>query len=263
MLIDTHCHLNFDYENGKQAADLVKEAADAGVGILITIGTEHPTFKDVQKISETFPNVYHTIGVHPHDASTVDADALKYMRPFLDHPKCVAVGEIGLDYYYEHSDRAKQQQELRAQLALALEVKKPVVIHSRDGENDLLPILTNYVNEMKKSGAQNSPGVIHCFSGTEAFARACIDLGFYISLSGILTFKNTEPLREMARKFPRDRVLVETDSPFLAPVPMRGKKCEPAMVVHTAQKLADVWGVSLEELAQITTQNARKCFNLN
>lgn len=258
MLIDTHCHLNFDYENGKTTADLVREASEAGVGILITIGTEHPTFKDVQKISESFPNVYHTIGVHPHDASTVDEAALKYMRPFLDHPKCVAVGEIGLDYYYEHSDRAKQQEELRNQLSLALEVKKPVIIHSRDGEEDLLPILKDYAS--KVSGY--SPGVIHCFSGTENFALACIELGFYISFSGILTFKNSQPIRDMAAKFPRDRVLVETDSPFLAPVPMRGKKCEPAMVKHTAEKLAEIWGISFEALSEITTQNALKLFQL-
>ena len=259
FLIDTHCHLNYEYDSGKTAADLVREAKAGGVDYLITIATEHATFEDVQKISESFPNVFHSIGVHPHEASLVNDEVLKFMRPFLDHPKCVAVGEIGLDYYYEHSDRKKQQQECWSQMELALDAKKPIVIHSRDGEEDLLPILTRYAKALP---ANASPGVIHCFSGTENFARACMDLGFFISLSGIFTFKNSEGLRQMVRGFPMDRLLVETDSPFLAPVPLRGKKCEPVMVKHTAMKLAEVKGLSFDELAQITSANAKRCFGL-
>lgn len=259
MLIDTHCHLDYDYDNGRTAPDLVRDAKLAGVDVLITIGVEQANFEVVQKISEQFERVYHTIGVHPHEASKVDEATLKYMRPFLDHPKCVAVGEIGLDYYYEHSDRKKQQQECLSQIELALDSKKPLVIHSRDGEEDLLPILTAYA---KRHSGGYSKGVIHCFSGSENFARACMDLGFYISLSGIFTFKNSEPLRQMVKGFPLDRLLVETDSPYLAPVPNRGKKCEPSMVKFTAQKLAEVMGISYEELARVTTENAKKCFGL-
>ena len=257
MLIDTHCHLNYEYDGGKGPADLVREAKDAGVDTLITIATEHSNFSIVQTISEMFPDVYHTIGVHPHEASLVNEEVLKFMRPFLDHPKCVAVGEIGLDYYYEHSDRKKQQKECASQMELALDARKPLVIHSRDGEEDLLHLLKGYA--LKHSG-DYSPGVIHCFSGTEPFARACLDLGFYISLSGIFTFKTTESLRQMVKGFPLDRLLVETDSPFLAPVPLRGRKCEPFMVKHTALKLAEVLGMPFEELAMITTANAKTCF---
>jgi TatD DNase family protein len=259
FLIDTHCHLNYDYDGGKGPAELVKDCLDQGVNYLITIATDHTNFEAVQKISESFPNVFHTIGVHPHEASLVTPEILKQMRPFLDHPKCVAIGEIGLDYYYEHSDRSKQQAECWSQMELAIDAKKPIVIHSRDGEDDLLPLLTRYAKALP---AHASPGVIHCFSGSENFARACMDLGFYISLSGILTFKNSEPLRQMVKGFPIDRLLVETDSPFLAPIPMRGKKCEPAMVKFTATKLAEILNLSFEELAQKTSTNANRCFNL-
>jgi TatD DNase family protein len=258
MLIDTHCHLNYDFDNGKGPTELVAEAKSNGVDFLITIATEPENFKKVQEISEQFPNVYHTIGVHPHEASMVNAEILKFMRPFLDHPKCVAVGEIGLDYYYEHTDRAKQKEECWTQMELAVDAKKPLVIHSRDGEEDLLPLLTRFARE-SKSG--RSPGVIHCFSGTENFARACLDLGFYLSLSGIFTFKNSEGLRQMVKGFPIDKLLVETDSPFLAPIPMRGKKCEPAMVKHTAMKLAEVLNMPFDELAKLTTANAKACFH--
>jgi TatD DNase family protein len=259
MLIDTHCHLNYEYDGGKTPETLVNEARANDVGILITIATEAANFETVRKISEQFPNVYHTIGVHPHEASLVNDSVLATMRRDLQHPKCVAVGEIGLDYFYEHSEREKQRTECRAQLEIAIETKKPVVIHSRDGEEDLLPMLTDYAK--RQSGAA-SLGVIHCFSGTREFGQACLDLGFFISISGILTFKNSEALRQIVKTFPLERLLVETDSPFLAPAPLRGKKCEPFMVKHTALKLAEVMGVSYEELAQVTTRNAKSCFGI-
>ncbi len=258
-LIDTHCHLNYEYDDGKTAAQLVEACLMSDVKYQITIATDHTNFEAVQKISESFPSVFHTIGIHPHEASLVTPEILSSMKAFLKHPKCVAVGEIGLDYYYEHSDREKQKTECTAQLEIALEAKKPVVIHSRDGEEDLLVLLKDYVSKLDGT---YSPGVIHCFSGTENFARACLDLGFYISLSGIFTFKNTEALRQMVKGFPVDRLLVETDAPFLAPVPLRGKKCEPAMVKHTAMKLAEVLGLPFEELARITSENAKTCFQL-
>jgi TatD DNase family protein len=258
MLIDTHCHLNYEYDGGKGPADLVQEATANGVDTLITIATDHTNFETVKTISEAHENVYHTIGVHPHEASLVTPEILKTMRSYLDHPKCVAIGEIGLDYYYEHSDREKQKAECAAQMELAIEVKKPIVVHSRDGEEDLLPLLRDYA--LRQKGP--SKGVIHCFSGTDAFARACMDLGFFISISGILTFKNSEPLRQIVKEFPLDRLLVETDSPFLAPAPLRGKKCEPFMVKHTALKLAEIKGIPFEELARITTENAKRCFLL-
>lgn len=259
FLIDTHCHLNYEYDQGRTPADLVEACLVNDVKYQITIATDHTNFDTVQKISEQFPSVFHTIGVHPHEASLVTPEILQSMRDYLKHPKCVAVGEIGLDYYYDHSDREKQRIECASQLQIALEMNKPVVIHSRDGEDDLLDMLTDHARDLKGS---ESPGVIHCFSGTESFAKACIDLGFYISLSGIFTFKNSESLRDMVKRLPIDRLLVETDSPFLAPVPMRGKKCEPYMVKHTALKLAEVLGVPFDELSRITSANAKKCFRL-
>lgn len=258
FLIDTHCHLNYEYDNGKTPAQLVEACIMNNVKYQITIATDHTNFAEVQKISETFPSVFHSIGIHPHEASLVTPEILATMKTYLTHPKCVAVGEVGLDYYYEHSQPEKQKIECASQLEIALEFKKPAVIHSRDAEEELLDILTDYAKEVKGY----SPGVIHCFSGTEPFARACLDLGFYISLSGIFTFKNTEDLRQMVKGFPIDRLLVETDAPFLAPVPMRGKKCEPAMVKHTALKLAEVLGIPFDELARITSENAKKCFSL-
>ena len=259
FLIDTHCHLNYEYDAGKGPAELIADCNANDVKYLITIATEPENFDAVQKISEAHQNVFHTIGVHPHEASLVDEAILKKMRPYLNHPKCVAVGEIGLDYYYEHSDRKKQQQECYSQMELAIDANLPIVIHSRDGEEDLLPLLTQFV---KNRSNEKPPGVIHCFTGTEKFALACIDLGFYISFSGIFTFKNTEPLRQMAKRFPLNRLLVETDAPFLAPVPLRGKKCEPFMVKHTALKLAETLELSFEELAKITSENAVNCFQL-
>jgi len=258
-LIDTHCHLNYEFDHGKTAAQLVEACLMSNVKYQITIATDHTNFLEVQKISENFPSVFHTIGIHPHEASQVTPEILETMKTYLLHPKCVAVGEIGLDYYYEHSQPEKQKRECAAQLDIAREFKKPVVIHSRDAEEDLLEMLIDYAKELT---GEYSPGVIHCFSGTEKFARSCLDLGFYISLSGIFTFKATEDLRNMVKGFPLDRLLVETDAPYLAPVPMRGRKCEPAMVKHTAMKLAEVLRLPFEDLARITSENAKKCFNL-
>jgi TatD DNase family protein len=257
-LIDSHCHLNYDYD-GKTAEDLVREAAANGVEALVTISVDFETHPEVVAISEKFPTVYHTVGLHPHEGSRwKDTDA-EYLRQAARHPKCRGIGELGLDYYYDHSEHDQQLLALRNQLNLALEVELPIVVHSRDAEADLLPELANYAKRVK---AGNEVGVIHCFTGTQAFGQACLDLGFYISFSGILTFKNAADLRESARAFPLDRVLVETDSPFLAPIPFRGKKGEPSMVLQTAMKLAEVKGLSLAEVAEVTTRNSKKLFRL-
>lgn len=260
-LIDSHCHLTYPYE-GKTAQELVTEAQSQGVGYLITIATEPSNFKSCQEISEGYSNVYHSIGVHPHDTSQVTPQILHEMKSFLTHPKCVAVGEIGLDYYYEHTDRKKQQDECWAQLELALEFKKPVIIHSRDAEDDLLTLLKQYARTYQQQQSTHSLGVIHCFSGTPDFAKECIELGFYISFSGILTFKNAEAIRIVATQIPKERILVETDAPFLAPVPLRGKKCEPFMVKHTALKLSEVLKLPFDDVVRLTFENTKKCFQL-
>lgn len=255
--IDSHCHLHYDY-SPKSSLDLVNEARTAGVESLITVGTDLKTLEQVQQISESDPSVFHTVGVHPHEASnTLDIERLANAS---HHKKCVAIGEIGLDYYYEHSPRLLQIEVLEKQLDLAIKCQKPVVIHSRDAEEDLLNALKVYA----RSCSSDLPaiGVIHCFTGSPEFGKACLDLGFYISFSGILTFKNATEVRENAKVFPLDRLMVETDSPYLAPVPYRGKKCEPFMLVQTGKTLAEIKTQTVETVAQVTSANARKVFHL-
>lgn len=258
-LIDSHCHLNYDYAP-KTEDDLVREAREAGVTALITIGTDKESIARVASISEKFDCVYHTVGVHPHDAQSMTGELdIDLLRQAARHPKCRAIGEIGLDYHYDNSPRETQRLWMDQQLELALELGLPVVIHSRDAEDDLLASLERYARRVP-AGAP--VGVIHCFSGTRAFGEACLKLGFLISFSGIVTFKSAETLRECARDFPLDRILVETDSPFLAPVPFRGKKCEPSMVKMTALKIAELRKISFEEIARATTANTRRLFGI-
>ena len=259
-LVDSHCHLSYDFAP-KTADDLVREAHEAGVEYLVAIGTDLENTATLHTLSERHPGVVHTIGVHPHDASTLKPSDLDILRTRARHPLCRAIGEIGLDYHYDHSPRATQIAELEAQLALALELKLPVVVHSREAEDDLLPRLQDYARAAKMRPDQ-PVGVIHCFTGTRAFGSACLDSGFLVSFSGILTFKNSEDLRDSARAYPLDRLMVETDSPYLAPIPHRGKKCEPSMVRFTAMKLAEIKGVTLDEVAETTTRNARAMFRL-
>lgn len=258
-LIDSHCHLNYDYAP-KSPEDLVREAGQAGVSTLITVGTDLDALEAMVAISEKFPNVYHTVGVHPHEAVTLEPGDMARLEAAARHPKCRAIGEIGLDYHYDHSPRDVQLRQLEEQLKLALRMRLPVVIHAREAEADLLQALSAYAKQVPPGAI---PGVIHCFSGTQEFGQACLDLGFYISFSGILTFKTAEELRASAKAFPLERLLVETDSPFLAPVPYRGKKCEPSMVCTTAQKLAEIKGLPLEEVARVTSANSRRVFGIS
>lgn len=258
MLIDSHCHLNYDYAP-KTADDLIREARANDVIAMVTIGTDLPTIAEVQALSEKYPDVYHTVGVHPHDASTLSDADTELLLNAGRHPKCRGIGEIGLDYHYDNSPRDIQRQRLDQQLEIALTLAKPIVIHSREGEDDLLRSLTAYA---KRLPADAVPGIIHCFTGTEAFGRACLELGFYISFSGILTFKNAQEVRACAAAFPLERLLVETDSPFLAPIPHRGKKCEPSMVKLTAMKLAEIKGLDFPAVAAATTANAKRVFGI-
>jgi TatD DNase family protein len=257
-LIDSHCHLNYDYAP-KSTDDLIREAGLSDVKALVTIGVDLKTIAEVQAISEKYPNVYHSIGVHPHDSIDLGDGDFAQLEAAARHPKCRAIGEIGLDYHYDHSPRDVQQKRLEQQLDLALKLQKPIVVHSREGEEDLLRLLTAYAKRVP-SGA--IPGIIHCFTGTKAFGQACIDLGFYISFSGIITFKKADDVREALASFPLERILVETDSPYLAPMPHRGKKCEPSMVKLTAMKVAEVKGVTFEEVARVTTANSCRVFGI-
>ncbi len=258
MWIDSHCHLNYDY-SPKSVDDLVREAGEAGVSHLMTIGVDLKTLPEIVAISERFENVHHTAGLHPHDAITATREELQMLRVAGRHPKCRAIGEVGLDTHYDHSPLEIQLDRLRVQWEIAAELSQPLIIHSRNAEAELLAELKEFCRQLQPS---QIPGIIHCFTGTRAFGEACLELGFYISFSGILTFMNAEDLRDCARAFPIDRLLVETDSPYLAPIPFRGKKCEPAMVRHTGLKLAELKGMAVDEVAARTSANAKRVFKL-
>jgi TatD DNase family protein len=253
MLVDSHCHLDFP-EFAPQLDAVVARAGDAGVGVCVTIGTRLSGFARVHEIAEQFPNVYCSIGIHPHDA---EKEPLKDESPLIERAKLakvVGIGETGLDYFYEHAPRQAQVANFRAHIAAALETKLPLIVHTRDADDDTIAVL----REEMDTGAFT--GVIHCFTGTRRLAEASLELGFYISVSGIATFKKSDQLRAVLRDVPMERLLVETDAPFLAPMPLRGKTNEPSFVVHTAAALAALKGVSAEELAAATTDNFFRLF---
>jgi len=247
-LVDSHCHL--DYEDF--AADLdgvLERAASAGVGAMLTIGTRLSSFDKVLAVAERYDNVYCTVGIHPHEAGREpEIDALRLID-MARHPKVVGFGETGLDYFYDHSPRLKQRELFRTHLQAAREAGLPVVVHTRDADEDTAVILA------AEAGQGRITGLIHCFSSGRELAEKALDLGFYISLSGIITFNKSDDLRHIVRDLPLERLLVETDAPYLAPVPKRGKPNEPAFIVHTAAKLAELKHVGMAELAKITTAN--------
>jgi len=253
MLVDSHCHLDFP-DFAQELDEVVARARRAGVKRMVTICTRVSQFDKVLAVAERFDDVVCTVGVHPHEAAVeTDADT----RTLIDlarHPKVVGIGECGLDYFYEHSPRDRQQASFRGHIAAARETGLPLVVHTRDADEDMAAILTD---EMR-AGAFT--GVLHCFSSGRALADTAIDLGFYISLSGIVTFKKAEELRETAKAMPADRLLVETDAPYLAPMPMRGKRNEPAYVTHTAQKVAEIRGVDAASFVAQTGENFFRLF---
>src|SRR6202453_3791844 len=253
-LIDSHCHLDFpDFADELDA--VVERARAAGVERLVTISTRVRQGARLVEIAERFPNVYFTIATHPHQAAEepeLDAAAI---RSFAAHPKCVGIGEAGLDYHYDYAPREVAARVFRAQIAMGGELALPLVIHARDADDDVAAIL----REEMAAGAFQA--VLHCFTSSRALAETGLELGLYVSFSGVLTFKNSGELREIARAVPLDRVLVETDAPFLAPVPYRGKSNEPAYVAATAKVLADVKNVSEAALAATTTDNVLRLFS--
>lgn len=253
MLIDTHCHLNYPGLVEDEAGVLAR-ATDAGVGTLISISTRENEWSRVIAGAERNRQVWATVGIHPHEAdSHADMDTTK-LTAAARHPKVVGIGETGLDYYYDHSDRSRQQTSFRAHIAAARQTGLPLIVHTRNAEEDTAAILR------EETGQGAFPMVLHCFTSTQWLADVALELGAYISLSGIVTFRNAIELKETARTLPMDRLLVETDAPFLAPVPVRGKTCEPAYVVHTARHVAELRGMAFEEFAVATTANARRLF---
>ncbi len=253
MFVDSHCHLNYKGLIEDQDG-VIARAGEAGVSAMLNISTRESEWDDIIETATKAPNIWASIGIHPHEADGhPDIDTEKLVAKAA-HAKVVAIGETGLDYYYDKSDRDQQRASFRAHIAAARDTALPIIVHTRDADADSGSILRE---EMGK-GAYT--GVIHCFTASREFADIALELGMYISISGIVTFKNAKDLQAVAAIIPDDRLLIETDSPFLAPVPHRGKICEPAYVANTAQFLSDLRGVPLASLAQSTTENFYRLF---
>jgi len=257
--IDSHCHIDgaeFDADRD----DVVARAQEAGVTTMLNVGTGDPhsgAFERAVELAEKHSQVYAAIGVHPHDAKLFDdAAEQRLMKLARESERVIAWGEIGLDYHYDHSPRETQREVFQRQLRIARELNLPVVIHSREADDDTIAILTEELTDYPRAG------VLHCFGGSLAMAQAAIALGFYISFAGNLTFKKAEDLRDIARVLPLERLLIETDCPYLTPVPFRGKRNEPARVVETARCLASLQGQKLEEIGRITSDNFARLFRI-
>lgn len=253
MLVDSHCHLDFpDFTPELEA--VIERARAAGVGTMLTIGTRLDRFEGVRAIAERFPDIWCSVGVHPHDAADEPLNEAQALLDRANHPRVVGIGEAGLDYYYEHSPKDDQIRNFRAHIAAARDTGLPLIVHARDADDDLCAIMS----EESERGA--FPGLIHCFSSTAKLAKTALDLGMYISISGIVTFKKAEELRAIVADVPLDRLLVETDSPYLAPIPHRGKRNEPSYVTHTANAVARLKNVAPDRLAEATTDNFFRLF---
>lgn len=254
MFIDSHCHLNYKGLVEEQRAVLAR-ARGAGVAAMLNISTRESEWDDVIATAEREADVWATVGIHPHEADAHPDVGTAKLVAKAAHPRVIGIGESGLDYYYDHSDRDRQRASFRAHIAAARDAGLPLVVHTRDAEEDTAAILTE---EMGKGAFA---GVLHCFTGTLDLARHAMDLGFYVSMSGIVTFRNATELQETAKAIPADRLLIETDAPFLAPVPNRGKTCEPAFVADTARFLSELRGEPIEQLAATTSDNFRRLFS--
>ncbi len=253
MLVDSHCHLDFDsFDPDREAA--IARARAAGVGQMVTICTHLSRFAAVSAIAAANDFIWCSVGVHPHEAEGEGVDAPDRLVALARHPKVVGIGECGLDFYYDHAPRDAQRTNFRAHIAAARATGLPLIVHARDADGE--------VAEMLREGSASGElhGVMHCFSSGPELAAAALEIGFYISLSGIVTFKNAESLRDIVRSLPLDRILVETDAPYLAPVPNRGKRNEPAFVTHTAACVAELTGVDADEFGRITTDNFHRLF---
>ncbi len=262
-LIDTHCHLDwkaFDPDRGA----VIDRAVKAGVRRMITIGVDVPSSRRAIDLAEEYEAVYAAVGVHPNDCAGFDAAVLSDIRSLAQHPKVVALGEVGLDYYWHKVDHATQARAFRAQLELAAEINKPVIIHSRDAAPDVVTILEDFTLHaaVRSLSAERITGTLHSYFDDLAIAQRVFASGFYIGVTGPITFKKSQRGREIVRQVPLDRILLETDAPFLTPVPHRGERNEPAYVQHVAEIIASVRGQPVEEIAQQTTRNAEQLFGL-
>jgi TatD DNase family protein len=259
MFIDSHAHIEMsDFDADREA--VIQSALAAGVEIIVCVGdgdVANDSHSAAFLLADEHPFIYTTVGVHPHEARLLDDELYTKLRDLSQHPKVIAWGEIGLDYHYDNSPREVQRDAFKRQLRMARERQLPISIHTREAEADTLAILDE---EWKDSGPG---GVIHCFTGTREFAEAAVERGFLISFSGVVTFKKSEDLREIARSLPIDRILIETDAPFLAPVPYRGRRNEPAYVIETARALGELRGTTAEEIGRETSGSFKRLFNLS
>ena len=254
MLIDSHAHLD-DERFNKDRDKLIKSLGENGISTVINIGADLPSSIKSVKLSEEYDNIYAAVGVHPHSASDMDEGTIEVLRAFSKREKVVAIGEIGLDYYYDNSPRDVQRKWFQRQMQLAKEVNLPIVVHSREANQATFDMI-------KAESDGNLRGVIHCYSGSVELALEYIKLGYYISFAGPVTFKNAKTPKEVAKAVPIDRLLVETDSPYLTPEPYRGKRNEPLYVRHVAAMIAELRGMTIEELANATRENTIRLFNL-
>lgn len=252
-LIDSHTHLDFNHFDADRK-DVILRAQENNVLALISIGIDIQTSRAALKIAQEYDNIFTSAGFHPHDANKMTSDDFDELEQLYSHPKVVAIGEVGLDYFYDYSPREIQRRVFRRFIDLAIEIRKPLIIHTREANEDVLSIL----KDRAKSGWN---GVFHCFSGDENMARKVLDLGFYISFTGNVTFKNSRSL-PVAKYVPTERMIVETDCPFLTPVPFRGKRNEPAFVNYVARKIAENKNMPFDEFAIMTTRNAKNLFQL-
>jgi TatD DNase family protein len=252
-IIDSHCHLDFpDFADDLDG--VVERARTAGVERMITIGTKVSKAAGVVAIAERYDDVFFTVGTHPHEAAAEDAEDFAAMRAFARHPKCVGIGEAGLDYHYDNAPRDVARRVFRGHIALARELDLPLVIHARDADDDIAAILTDEMGQGRFSA------LLHCFTSSRQLAETALELGLSISFSGVVTFKKSEALRTIARDVPLDRILVETDAPYLAPTPHRGRRNEPAFVVSTAGVVAEARGITADALAEATRANTHAIF---
>lgn len=254
MLVDSHCHLDFPDFAGDLDA-IVGRARAAGVGRMVTISTRVRRHPEVLTIAERFDDVFCSVGTHPHNAKEEPDISVADLVARTRHPKVVAIGEAGLDYHYDHSPRGMQEQGFRNHISAARETGLPLVIHARDADIDIARILS------EETGKGAFAAVLHCFTGSRELAMHAVALGLFVSFTGILTFKNSQPLRDIAARLPADRILVETDAPYLAPGPYRGKRNEPAYVIETTKTLAQARGVSIDDIARQTTDNFFRLFS--
>jgi len=254
MFFDTHAHLD-DEQFTEDRVDVISRLREAGVELVINVGCNMQSSLKSVEITKEYDFIYGAVGIHPHDASDLNEESLGQLRELAREPRIVAVGEIGLDYYYDYSPRELQKKCFREMIGMAKELKLPIIIHDRDAHEDTLKIV-------KEEKANEVGGVFHCYSGSWEMAKEVMKLGFYMAIGGAVTFKNAKKVVEVAQEIPLDHLLIETDCPYLAPVPYRGKRNEPAYVSKVAERIAEIKGISIEEVAKATLENGKRLFGL-